>query len=257
MADEKTVAEEATDENLDAAWKAANTEEETKTEEVETKTETKTEEKPPEEKPASAEAKGEETEEVLDHKESSRLGRKVKGLESRLDQILARLEPKSAETHEQIEEPDVITTPEDVRRVIQADVERSRTAKADYERTYLKQIDSLKTAEDDGLHDEIVAEMLKNHNVMYDIKNPSADARVNYAEAKASVLTNRYSGKTPRVPDRAKSETSPVQPAASASRTTAKPYTMPKLDEEARQFLGHIAKKEGKSLEQIAQEYGL
>lgn len=259
MAEEKTVAEEATDDALSAAWETVT--EEKKTESVEDKKPEETASKaetPPEEKPASEEKPPVEEEETIDHKEASKLGRKYKGLEHKVDQILARLDqqPQVTEKPEEEEMPEVVTTPEDVERVIQAREQKSQQAKVEYERNYLKQVDSLKTANED-LHDEIVAEMIQNFNVMHDPKNPFADARVNYAEAKSAVLTKKYTSTKPKVPQRETSETPPVQPAASATRTATKPYVMPKLDKEAMDYLSDIARREKKSVEEVAKELGV
>lgn len=254
MAEEKeTATEEVADEDLSKAWDQGVGE---KTEEVKEPEEKKEEEKPetetpPEEKPASES----EPEEVLDHKESSRLGRKVKGIEGTLQQILARLEQPQTKKEPEVEVPDVITTPEDVEKVLQARESKTYQAKVQYEQNYLKQIDLLKAAKgNEDLHDEIVTEMMQNHNNMYDIRNPSADARVNYAEAKAAVLAKKIANPSPKVAERKNvSEKSPVQPAASATRTAPKTFALPKLDDEAQSYVDYLRKK-GMTDEDIAKE---
>ena len=246
-ATEKTVA----DDELAQAWDQAESNEDVKQTTEEAKTET-SEQTPPE--TASEE---EPKDDSAKHKEDSRLGRKMKGLESRFDQLLARLEQNAAAAKsEPVEVPDVVSTAEDVEKVLQARETKSRQVKADYEAKYLKQVEQLKAATEDGeLHEEIVAEMLSNpkFNVMHDQHNPFADARVNYSEAKAHILTQKYSGNAPKVPARETAGKPPVTPAASATRTAARTVALPKLDETAQQYVNYLRSK-GMSEEDIAKE---
>lgn len=250
--EEKTVADEATDDALSQAWdeEVKGVKKEEVKEEV--NTETETEGKPPVEEPARAEAKESDEEEVIDHKESSKLGRKFKGLESRFDQILARLDQigKPETKQEPIEEPEFFATREDLDKYFHAKEQRSKQERSQYEQAYIQQIQKFEETNED-LHEEIFAEMMQNYNVKHS-SNALSDARVNYAEAKASVLQRKVSSK-PKVPTRDRAETAPVQPAASSTRTAAKTFAMPKLDAQAQSYVDYL-RRSGMSDEDIAKE---
>lgn len=256
MAEQGTATEKVADDDLSAAWDQAQVAEEKKeTKEPEAAETSEEKEVPPVEEPATEHPT--EDVEVKDHKESSKLGRKVKGLEEQLRQMRALLEEKS-KAHEtsSLEMPEVVSTPEDVEQVLQAREQKSQKVRVEYERNYLKQVDSLKSVtEDDELHEEIVNELVSNKqfNVLHDINNPFADARVNYAEAKAFVLQKKLSGPTAKVPHRETSGKPPVQPAASTTRTPSRPVVMPKLDEETQNYVNYL-RKQGMSEDDIAKE---
>ena len=78
------------------------------------------------------------------------------------------------------------------------------------------------------------------------------DARVNYAEAKAALVEKRSGTAESKLPKREKSDTSPVQPAASTTRTATKVVTLPALDDATTEYVNYL-KKIGNTEEQIAE----
>lgn len=242
-ATENTVADDELSHAYDSIG-SKDTKEEVKEPEKEVSDESEGEEKTPEK--ASSEPKPEEDE---DHKEASKLGRKVKGLYDRFDQIMARLDQIQQPARQEVKEvdmPEVITSPEDVERVLSAREERAKQAKVSYERSYLKVIGEL-AGDNEELHEEIYTEMMKNHNVRHS-DNPDMDARLNYERAKFSVATRKSDSDKPK---RIKSDKIPAQPAAGAARSESKSVAMPKLDKEAQDYVNYLRKK-GTSEDDIA-----
>lgn len=101
----------------------------------------------------------------------------------RFEQVLTRLAPPERDT------PD-----EDVD---EAEYERYRKLRAresreqlGYEQGYRQGIDKIKE-KDATLHKEIFDEMFKNFNEKH-TNNPAVDARLNYAEAKASLMAKKF-----------------------------------------------------------------
>lgn len=259
--DEKTVADEATDETLSKAWgdvkdeEKVETKEEVKGEVKKDETITKPDEKKPPEK-ASAEPKDDE--EGLDHKESSKLGRKLKGLYDKVDSLTNELEAlrKPPKTEPEIEVPEVISTPEDIDKYLAARSEKLQRDQKEYEKNYLGQVNQFKaTEEDETFYDEVVAEITRDgspFNRRFKGGSAFSDARVNYAEAKAFLISKKMSGKK-KVPDRETADAPPIQPAASATRTTAKTVSLPHLDAEATAYVGYL-RRQGMTDEDIAKE---
>lgn len=260
---EKSADEDFSDEALNRALEGKEEKTESKTEEKSAET---TEQPATKKEAATTEQKPEA--EDLDHKESSRLGRKFKGLESRFDQILARLDQlaKPTEKEPEIEIPEVIMTPEDVEKVLQARDAKLRKGQSDqvqeqakYEQGYLKTLDALEDDNED-LHGEVMELITSNakkgsfeFNRKYS-DNPVADARINYAEAKAFLLKSKLSSGKPSVPERKnKSEKQPIQPAAAETKTTTKTEkAMPKLDGYAASYVEYL-KRNGATDAEIAE----
>lgn len=174
---------------------------------------------------------------------------------AKLDQIATAKLP--AEKQEQIEMPEVITTPEDVKKVIQAEKEELKQAQIQYEQEYLAEIGKLAKTSGESLHTEIIAEISAN-NFRNDFNNiihgkPDIDAQINYANAKAHVFGKKIASSKPKVPQRETSEKAPIQPAASATHTAVKAFTLPKLDEAATSYVAYL-KTRGMSDEDIAKE---
>lgn len=252
--EDKTATEKVADDDLSKAWGDVSEEEKAEeTKEEETKPET--EDKKPPEKPegSKASAESKDDEDGLDHKESSKIGRKLKGLYDKVNTLTSELESlRKPKPEQEIEVPEVISTPEDVDKYLAARSQKLQREQQDYEKSYLGQVQQLSAKTDDEeLHEEIVAEMMQSFNVKH-TNNAFADARVNYAEAKASLLSKKISGKK-KVPDRDTADAPPIQPAASATRTVAKTISLPSLDAAATDYVGYLRKR-GMSDEDIAKE---
>lgn len=141
--------------------------------------------------------------ENLPHGESSRLGRKVKRMEDTFAEAMTKIEaltnaigrsPIATPPVEQVPEvddemPEIITTPEDVQKVIDIrDRQKSRDAQKE-KTAYFGRFESHKS-EDPDMYDEVYQEMLKNHNVKTTGK-PDIDADINYLKAKNAILSNK------------------------------------------------------------------
>lgn len=147
----------------------------------------------------------------------TKLGRRVKGLETtlsemnqKLDNFFSRFDARDRETiREETGLPEIISTPEDVikvnRYMKKKEQEEEIKDKENFSRNYLNDFKSL-GSRDSELYPEIYDEMIKNFNIRYS-DDPKNDARVNYAEAKAALLSRKFApvkpnikGKKPEIP---------------------------------------------------------
>jgi len=183
-----------------------------------------------------------------------------------LDQLKAEVERlKKPVSDTTIEVPDVISTPEDVQAVLRAErqkEQRERNARQEairaYESSYTRQLNALGEANED-LHDEIMELIMTNakaNSTKFNEKfsdNPSADARINYTEAKAFILAKKLSegvGKQ-KLPVRETAQNVPAQPAVSSTKMVAKAVTMPKLDADAAAYVAYL-RRQGTPEDEIA-----
>jgi hypothetical protein len=136
-----------------------------------------------------------------DQKERTRLGRNVKALQDKVDALTealnrmmesGRMGAPVAETGQEL--PEIITTAEDVKKVLDAERKREQQAtaqeqskKMEYGMTYLKTLDSFGDVEgvDEVLHVEAAAECQKAGSPFNRILtgDPKTDARLNYEQA--------------------------------------------------------------------------
>jgi len=245
------------DADLAKAWDATEVVEET-TKKEEKEVEAKTGEKPTDIKAESEVPSGKEAtklspeEELEAQRERSRLGRQIKGLKDRKEQLKSEIEKMT----KPLEVPDVVTSADDVRRVRQADEEAAKKNQEKYEHDYIAMLEKLGSelgSDKADFHSEIVDSMLndKRFNRKW-TESGFGDARVNYAEAKAALVEKRSGTAESKLPKREKSDTSPVQPAASTTRTATKVVTLPALDDATTEYVNYL-KKIGNTEEQIAE----
>jgi len=187
-------------------------------------------------------------EEPTDPRERSALGRKVKGLELEIQRLTQALQnqkltpqqPASEPTSEDDNEmPEFVTTPEELRKALKV-IEREKTREVQgYQIGYGQRF--LEVGKDDPLYEEVETEMMANYNQKV-TGNPAVDAELNYAKAKAAVLTKRLS--TPPPPP--KKEPAPLpgkgdKPQGSgvtfSSRNAKSPTATPPIDEFAADFI--------------------
>jgi hypothetical protein len=235
MADEGkegTATEEVADADLAAAWEGEEApkeapKEEAKKEAVAPEAKTETVEESAVEAPPVEEQASEPTEaEKLTQQESSKLGRKVHGINERIKQLESQIATMNdVKIKNPVEVPEIISTPDDIERYMYVKQQREQQLQAEYEKSYLTTVQQLADVNKD-IHDEVFAEMMQNYNVRYS-PNGFSDARINYAEAKASVLTKKLKS-SPTLPKREVASKAPVAPAATATRTTPKPS--PRVD---------------------------
>ena len=204
----------------------------------------------------------EPSEELTEQQERSRLGRRLKRLEERLgqfdekiDTVLSRFDqiPRDKTETPNWEEPigeglpEVVTTPQDVLKVLRADRKKEQDAQIKYEQFYAKKFRSFSKDDPDN-YDEVFKEMFDNFNEVR-TGNPLIDAELNYAKAKAAVFAKKTAN--PKVPKpNVKGEKSTVSTNLSVeSRETSTPKKIPELDEYAKEFM----QKVGMSEESVAE----
>ena len=189
-----------------------------------------------------------EPEEEEDHRERSKLGRKVKQLEDVIQQQNERMEMlmnKLEKPHSPVEEEDV---PEDVAKWFAAYERKKGTEQQRYSQGYLKSfwVEGKNDRENDPeLYDEIYKEMATNFNVRYS-NDPSMDAAINYGKAARAVLKKQTASV------KSKPNVKADKPQASTSldvksRSVPEPSEDEDLDPEAREFV----KKIGMSRESV------
>lgn len=265
MAKEETVTKtDVTDEDLEAAFAEATGKGSMETTEtVETETTGLTEEQK-----AEAEAtKGMTAEELEEHKEKSKLGRKFKGLEERFNELQRKVETgtisKESPTYQAPQEDEAEL--ERIRELYREDPIAAKRAQDTYERkiaeteakayegAFLKQINTL-SQEDPDLHAESFKELMEHYNVRLS-NDPVADAERNYARAKIAVLKRSTSDGKVR-PNTAGGKVTPVGPAARATTETTKTVVLPDLskDPATRDYVAYL-KKQGVKDEEIAKSF--
>lgn len=149
-----------------------------------------------------------------DHSERSHLGRKMKGLEAKIEAILSKLDaPKSAakEKEETIdvedEDEEVVTTSKDVKKILERyEAERIKKEQQkkledekknkEYEEGYL---DTLEDFKQDPNYAEISKIMIDKYNFRI-TGNPVEDAQTNFDRATAAFY--RQASKKPTIPIR-------------------------------------------------------
>ena len=196
------------------------------------------------------EVKKPEPEEEEDHKERSKLGRKVKYLEDTIQQQNERIEMllnKLEKPPSPVEDEEV---PEDVVRWNAALKRKEAAEQMKYSQGYLKSfwVEGKNDRESDpDLYDEIYKEMATNFNVRYS-NDPSMDAAINYGKAARAVFKKQ----TASVKSRPNVKADKPQASTSLdvkSRSVPEPSEDMDLDPEAREFV----KKIGMSKESIAE----
>lgn len=133
----------------------------------------------------------------LPHGESSRLGRKVKRIEdtfaeamSKIDALTAAIGKSSIVTpvpEVDDEMPEIITTSEDVQKVIDI---RDRKKQMEAQREKDAYFGQFATHKSEEMYDEVYQEMLKSHNVKVTGK-PEIDADINFLKAKNAILSRK------------------------------------------------------------------
>jgi hypothetical protein len=191
-----------TDEELSAAFDAAESDSEQVTEQGVDETVSV------EAEPTSEGSEDEEVEaddDLEDQKDRSRMGRRMKRLEGTLEQLLTRME-KDAQQRQVREyyeaqqllqrrperdhdepnfESDIVTTETDVERVIDKKERRKVEESERYQNGFVATLHDL-AGSNQKMHKVIVQELITNFNRKV-TGDPKIDARLNYAEAKAAV----------------------------------------------------------------------
>lgn len=138
-----------------------------------------------------------ETPEQLEQKERSNLGRKVKKLEETLVEMNEALQELRTQrqiqntTQTQSDLPEYVSTPDDVERILTSREKRQKDERDRYQVSYSKTFRDV-GREDPELYEEVFNEMYSNFNIVR-TGDASIDAELNYAKAKASVLSKKTS----------------------------------------------------------------
>jgi hypothetical protein len=267
---ETTVTENVTDADLSAAWENDQVAKE------ETSEETVMGEEGQEEHSESLEQEedGESFEEPADNRERSRLGRRMKTIEANLQTILEKMEATTKPNDQQQQAPyiptqqvgrdafidqqlnnaisqgllpEIITTAADVRKIkAYEDVLGAQYDEAlavQYTKGYLGETQRLKTngKVSDDLHAEIMQE-LRSETSPYNARhtgNPAIDARINYAEAKAALLTKKVAA--PKTVFKGKADL--ATGITTSTRMDNTKDEMPELDAKALEFVKYTGMK--------------
>ncbi len=238
-----------TDTDLSETWDQINKGEE---QVVETRVEPEVVVKPPEEEP----------EEPTDHGERSRMGRRIKRTEDMLDRILTKLDsinyPTDRDTRrgrEPIvgeEVPEVVSTPEDVERVINARDRKIQEEQGRYEQGYISTLNKIRpknldVKEETEIH-EATLDLMEKEWKVFGLRRsdyPNLDAELNYSKAKAAILSRKMASPKPIKPN-VKGERPVVSTnlSVSTSTETSTSTGLPPLDEFAADFVKRTGMKE-------------
>lgn len=247
MEDEKAI---PTDEELDAA--AAQEE----TVEIE-------ETVPPEDEGTGDESeqpepKGEENpqepseEDVPDHQEKSRLGRRLKRMEAQFSTLMQRLEglqstPAVTEKEEDLPDQDEFVRASDIPKIMERLTEKKQAEQSKYENDYLYATVSLGADENISteLQDAIFDKMQSEFNTRI-TGNPKVDAELNYRKAMTSVLAKQAS--TPKNPLKGGKPNEAIGVGAPTQTPSAPASKKVKLDPYAAEF----AKSVGMTEEEVS-----
>lgn len=239
-----------TDADLDAAAEGKTTEEKVeKPEEKEVKTELKIQlEKSPEELAAEEE-----------HKERSRLGRKLAKVEEELleqrkqtnelmELLRTQFTPRPQEEKPDI--PEYITTPQELEQYLDYREKQKFQKQQNYHQSYAKTVFGFKPNDPD-IHAEILKEMDANFRAI-PTGEPAIDARINYSDAKAAYFaklnaSRKVNGK--EVPLAGGKLEVPTG-LSGGSRVVTKEATPPKLDSVAQEYVDYL-KSKGMKQEEI------
>jgi hypothetical protein len=238
---EEVVEEETTEEETEEVSEEETTEEETSEE-----TEVETEEESTEEEA--------ETEEPESPAERSRLGRKVKNLETQLqtalDQIKSLTTAKPATEEEETLDEDDFVKASDIPKLIEKEREKEQSEKTAYQASYLNKILEIGNNEgmDEALQDEIFEEMQSNFNQIHG-HGAEVDSEINFRKAQAAIATKKM-GEIGKPKNPLKGGKSKVATGVGGGTETevkpAKPAV--KLDAHAAEFI----KDSGLSIEEAA-----
>lgn len=178
-----------------------------------------------------------------EHKERSRLGRRVSAIEEevdyrnrRIDGMLEKMEgflsSTSKTSNYESEVNDMPLTKKDFDRLTYEREKRRREDRTRYESNYLQHIKRLGQSEDPDLHDEIYGEMMKNFNVRHS-SDPVADAERNYYRATRAVLKKA----SPKKEVPLKGEKAKGAGVGGDTVMKEKEAALPELDEYAKEYV--------------------
>ena len=174
-----------------------------------------------------------------EHKERSQLGRRVSTIERSMkegfDEVLRRLDTVTPKREEYEETPpDVISTPQDVEKVLDIRERKKQEAYGKYQNSYGGYFRKIGMEDDADLYPEVYKEMFENFNVIR-TGRPDIDAELNYAKAKVAILAKRTAN--PKSKPNVKGEkTAPTSLSMETRETETSSAEVP-LDDFSKDFL--------------------
>lgn len=159
------------------------------------------------------EKKGKATEEVPgkptetdEHKERSQLGRKVKKIEDTLTDLSQKLDTYFSNLNRPVisekgnELPEYISTPDDLDKHLDARENKRREETKKYEGAYGIEMRKIGGKDSEEVSSEVLKEVftLDSPFNRYITGNPATDARINYAEAKAAIVSKKIAVSKPK-----------------------------------------------------------
>jgi hypothetical protein len=187
-----------------------------------------------------------------DQKERTRLGRRLKRMEDQFTQLMDKIDTLTPQKREQYyppteanvtgdDLPEYVATGQDVVKVLSMYEKKKAKEQEQYEQGYLQNFRKMGTKDGD-YYEEIFSEMQQNFNVKH-TGDPLVDSRINYAEAKAALMSKKVA------PVKAKPNVRGERPSASAdlsvsTRETTRATELPQLDDFAKEFISKTGMKE-------------
>ena len=152
------------------------------------------------------EAKPKTEEETDEHKERSQLGRKVKKIEDTLTDLSQKLDTYFSNLNRPVvsekgnELPEYISTPDDLDKHLDARERKRREATGKYEGAYGVEMRKIGGKDSEEVSSEVLKEVftLDSPFNRYITGNPATDARINYAEAKAAIVSKKIAVSKPK-----------------------------------------------------------
>jgi len=206
-------------------------------------------------KPAAAE---DEEDAELDHRERSRLGRRVKGLEAKLEEALALLRQQTtaagkstaSAAEEEEEPPAVIATIEDLERANRFLEKKKMQERSAYAVQYSDEF--LKLGKDEPDYAEIEKEMMEHHNVVR-TGDPRIDAQMNFDKARISLYRKKLGEKSQPKPNVRGEDTKGTGVTVTAANVSAKGKSV-ELPDDVRDFIRRIKRDESWAAEEFARK---
>ncbi len=181
-----------------------------------------------------------------EHKESSALGRKVKGLEDKFTSVEEKIDMLLDAGPGKIENDDtdiagldrdfIPTTRKELDEYMdKRDKEKANREKG-YDRKYMTGFGKFKEEED---YDEVMNELKQNFNFKH-TDNGDLDAEMNYLKASRAFYRKKLSGKSPDTPLKGKDPKGPLGVGSDGEPTIVTDTPLPKLDEYAKDFVSKV-----------------
>jgi hypothetical protein len=183
--------------------------------------------------------------EPTDQRERSNLGRRVKRMEDTVNTLLSKLDNfvdnvgRGAIQTQNYQNYDDEEDEEFIRKMQKYEKKKVDRQK-DYEKNYISKVRQLGSGEPD--YKEIFDEMYSNFNVIHS-GDPEIDARLNWADARASVLSKKISPNRPNV--KGERNTASTDLGVNAINDSATSSEV-QLDDFAKEFVAHTGMKKEK-----------